>query len=235
LPLPFCSIRIQYSGPPGSAIGEVSSIELKGDLVIDSRLANECDGWAGAGGHPWHLDEETESVMFLTNMGDRPARIGFDVVAGGAHYYLTKLKLQPHETQAIDLRKLRDRQKADFKGNTIPTGATDGSVIWSRLDNVPVRGRLVVLQRHKGISSNYDCGVCDCPADYFLLEVNPSTMALLVSETLRSEAEAVYREHCNGYEWWYYVDAAYSPAVDPSIATVTSDGHVTGRSGAPPL
>jgi len=58
LPLPFCSIRIQYSGARGSAIAEVSSVESKGDLVIDSRFANEGDGWAGSGGHPWHLDEE---------------------------------------------------------------------------------------------------------------------------------------------------------------------------------
>jgi len=74
-------------------VAEVTSLESKGDLVIDSRLANERDGWAGSGGHPWHLDEETESVMFLTSMGDKPARIGFDVVAEGRHYYLTKLKL----------------------------------------------------------------------------------------------------------------------------------------------
>jgi len=58
LPLPFCSIRIQYSGAPGSAIGEVSCIEEKGDLVIDSRLANERDGWVGSGAHPWHLDTD---------------------------------------------------------------------------------------------------------------------------------------------------------------------------------
>ena len=70
LPLLYFSVRIQYSGTPGSVIGEVSSIEEKGDLVIDSRLANEGDGWAGSGAHPWHLDGETESILFLTNMGD---------------------------------------------------------------------------------------------------------------------------------------------------------------------
>ena len=52
LPLPFCSIRVQYSGPPGSVIGEISSIEQKNDMVIDSRMRNEGDGWAGSGGHP---------------------------------------------------------------------------------------------------------------------------------------------------------------------------------------
>src|SRR2546427_12756774 len=64
LPLPYCSIRIQYSGPPGSAIAEVSSIEQREDLVIDTRLANEGDSWAGSGANPWHLDAETESILF---------------------------------------------------------------------------------------------------------------------------------------------------------------------------
>ncbi len=44
LPLPYCSIRIQYSGAPGSVIAEVASVESKSDLVIDGRLANEGDG-----------------------------------------------------------------------------------------------------------------------------------------------------------------------------------------------
>ncbi|MGD0922087.1 MAG: hypothetical protein ABSA70_10020 [Terriglobia bacterium] len=61
-----------------------------------------------------------------------------------------------HEIRAIDLRKVRDAQKPDFQGNKIPAGATDGSVVWSRLDHVPVMGRLVVMQRHKGMASNYD-------------------------------------------------------------------------------
>lgn len=41
----------------------------------------------------------------------------------GVHYFLTTLKLAPHETRAIDLRKLRDAQQSDFKKNKIPAGA----------------------------------------------------------------------------------------------------------------
>lgn len=74
-----CSIRVQYSGAPGSAVAEVSSVDARQDMVIDSRLANEGDGWAGSGAHPWHLDNETDSILFLTNMGDKPARIGFRI------------------------------------------------------------------------------------------------------------------------------------------------------------
>lgn len=86
-------------------------------------MANEGNGWASSGANPWHLDEETESIQFLTNQGDRAVRIGYVVTAGGVNYYLGELKLNPHETRAIDLRKLRDAQEPDFQGNKIPAGA----------------------------------------------------------------------------------------------------------------
>ncbi len=130
LPLPSCSIRVQYSGPPGSAVGEVVSIEQRRNLVIDGRLANEGDGWAGSGASPWHLDKETESILFLTDMSDKPARIGFQVQANGVHYYVTDLKLKAHETRAIDVRLAyggRDVQQLDFKKHVTPANATDGS------------------------------------------------------------------------------------------------------------
>jgi len=126
LPLPFASLHIQYSGAPGSAIVEVSSVDDHQDLVIDSKLADAGDPRTGSGANPWHLDNQTESVLFLTNMGDQPARIGFQVQADGVHYYLTRLALSPHETRAIDLRQLRDAQQADFQGHIIPAQASEG-------------------------------------------------------------------------------------------------------------
>ncbi|MGH9454147.1 MAG: hypothetical protein ACRD2O_09290, partial [Terriglobia bacterium] len=164
LPLPFVSIRIQYSGRAGSMVAELASVDQRQDLVIDSKLENEGWGWSGSGANPWHLDSQTESILFLTNESSQPARIGFTVTACNVHYYLTKLKLQPHETRAINLRLLRDAQAADFKTNKIPAAATDGSVDWIRLDNIPVEGRLVVIERQGGVASNYDCNTCPCPA-----------------------------------------------------------------------
>jgi hypothetical protein len=62
------------------------------------------------------------------------------------------------------------------------------------------------------------------------LELDPSTMTLFVNGTLICDAEGKYQEHCNTYYWWDYVNAAYTSA-NPAIATITSDGLVTGRSG----
>ncbi len=200
LPLPYCSIRMQYSGPPGSAIAEVSSVDQKQDLVVDSRLANDGDGWAGSGAHPWHLDDETESVLFLTDESDLPARIGFQVQANGVHYYLTKLKLNPHETRAIDLRKLRDAQQADFKWNKIPAAATDGSVVWIRLDNLPVAGRLVVIARHRGMASNYDCNTCYCPPSSVACSISPPPPSCLGPHVIMQCTCIVTFQNCNGVD-----------------------------------
>jgi hypothetical protein len=43
----------------------------------------------------------------------------------------------------------------------------------SGLITVRVMGRLVVLQRHRGIASNYDCNRCSCPADYDSCDITP--------------------------------------------------------------
>ncbi len=37
--VPFCSIRIQYSGPPGSVIAQAASVNSAGDLVVDAHMA----------------------------------------------------------------------------------------------------------------------------------------------------------------------------------------------------
>jgi hypothetical protein len=225
LPLPFCSVRIQYAGPPGSVVALVSSIETKGDLVVDSRIANEGNGWAGSGGHPWHLDEETESILFLSNSSDKPARIGFSVGANGVHYCLTQVKLNPHETRAIDIRKLRDAQEADYRGRRIPAGATDGSVSWIRLDNVAVSGRMLVLTRHRGMASGYECWYCDCPPNYIGLYINPGSATLAVGENRQFRAYGIHQD-CNGWLWDFdvtYGDNVGSTAwssYSPSVATV---------------
>ncbi len=73
------------------------------------------------------------------------------------------MNLNAPDTHVVKIPKLRDAKKPDFRGNTLLANATDGSVLWIRLDDVPVMGRLVVMQRHKGMASNYDCGGT-CPS-----------------------------------------------------------------------
>lgn len=194
LPLPHCSIRLQYSGEPGSVVAEVSSVEQKQGMVVDSKLENEGNGWAGSGGNPWHLDEETESVLFLTDLGDKPARIGMKVWANGVDYYVTNLKLNPHETRAIDLRQLRDAQRPDFRKDKIPAAATDGSVLWIRLDNVPVMGTLHVTNRPSSIrlfGRPWICSMRPAPSPYCA----PTSKGFVAAEATSAGLQAPKRHY----------------------------------------
>lgn len=196
LPLPFCSARIQYSGAPGSMQAQVTSVEARGNLVVDSHVQNEGNSWAGSGANPWHLDDNTESIVFLTNESDKPARVGFAVTANDVHYFLTELRLSPHETRAIDLRHLRDAQIPDYKNHLIPANATDGSVTWNRTDNVAIMGRLMVISRNAGMASNYDCCTNYCPNILLAYsgDMSPTTAAFGVGDGQQYDFTVTYQD-----------------------------------------
>ncbi|MBZ5668825.1 MAG: hypothetical protein LAO04_03750 [Acidobacteriia bacterium] len=231
--LPYVSIRIQHSGAPGSMVAEVSSVEQQKDLVVDAKVQNEGNGWAGSGGNPWHLDKDTESYEFLTNMGDKPVRIGFKVWADGQIFYLGSLELVPHETRMIDLRKLRDAQGTDLEKHQIPAGATDGSVLWLRLDNVPVMGRLAVITRHGGMASSYDCCLCGCPGQYnYTLLIPVITCPITVAVGNQVHGQVWYSPACGGT--YYYFDMTTSlgwSSTNTSVFTLNNSspkGLLTG-------
>jgi hypothetical protein len=140
-------------------------------------------------------------------MGDKPARIGYRVWADGQNYFLDSLELLPHETRMIDLRKLRDAQEADFLKHTIHAGATDGSVLWIRLDNVPVMGRVAEITRHGGVASSYDCCMCACPGQHEYTTVAPREPPVPSAWGLRTRTRRRRRSSrpCGGRQYYYSI------------------------------
>jgi hypothetical protein len=198
-------------------------------LVVDSIVQNEGNGWAGSGANPWHLDPDTESILFLTNESAQPAHIGFQITASGSpSYFLNKLLLNPYETRAIDIRKLRDAQQPDFRGNLIPAAATDGSVNWVRLDNLPVLGRMMQIHRQGEMTSSYDCGTCPCPPNYDPSSnyINPSTLYQLVGTNGTMRLFAAFK-NCNGCDIYYdYTTSASWTSGNTTIASINGTGLI---------
>jgi hypothetical protein len=150
---------------------------------------------------------------------------------GDTHYYLTSLMLAPHETRAIDLRQLRDAQVADFKKNKIPAGATDGSVNWVRLDNVPVMGRVAVVTNTAGLASSYDCCTCPCALSFMgLVTVSPASFALLPTETEALGGSSKFAD-CNYYVYWYDT-TSWAGWSSSDTSVVTMDTSVIGQANA---
>jgi len=149
LPLPFCSIRIQHNGPPGSLMAEVTSLNESSGKVNQIVVANEGNGYAGSLVSYWSFDEKTDFIVFLTNMGDKPCQMAFRIDAGGVDYYFQAPVLRARETLYINLRDMRDKQEPDPMGHTMPPDVTEGRLFYNRLDNVPMMGRVVVVPRKK--------------------------------------------------------------------------------------
>jgi len=142
----------------------------------------------------------------------------------------------PRETRAVDLRKLRDEQKPDFRRSNIPPSASDGSIIWIRHDNVPVMGRLVVLQQHRGLVSNYDCSICICEPYFKALKICPTggcppqIVDVPLSDITEAYGGASYENQCSTYQWSEEVHCDYGmwSSDNPATASVDADGKVTG-------
>jgi hypothetical protein len=149
LPLPYCAIRIQYNGPPGSLIGTVTTIEENSGKFSDTHARNEGDGYAGGLASYWSFDDATDDIVFFTNMGDKVCRILLSVEAGGVQHVVPRLQVGPHETAYVNLRELRDKQEPDSQGHKIPSNATSGRLEFLRMDNMPLEGRILEVPTKK--------------------------------------------------------------------------------------
>jgi hypothetical protein len=231
-PVPYASIGIQYSGAPGSVIAEVASIEQNGVRVVGSNAVNAGNNFAGSGAHAWHLNAQTESILYLSNLGNQECPIGLRVQANGVTYHVTDLRLKAHETRAISLRQLRDAQKPDFKGHKIPAAATDGSVLWARLKNLPVTGTLDVVTNGELVTPEQS-GSCCCPANYQGLSLTPQSPILEPGATLQFAATLSTMD-CNGvyyYSNWTSLVTWSSSATN--IATVNAPtGLLTAKNSS---
>ena len=232
-PVPHASIRIQYSGPPGSVIAEVASIDQRGEVAVSGYAENAGNNFAGSGAHAWHLDSQTESILYLSNLGEQECPIGMRVQAKGVPYYVTDVRLKAHETRQISLRQLRDAQKADFKGHKISADATDGTVLWTRLKNLPVTGQLDVVSNGELVTPELSSGCC-CPANYQGLSITPAYPYMQAGTQLQLTATLATMD-CNGvYNYFDWTDGVLWTSSATTVATVnnsTAPGLVTAVAG----
>jgi hypothetical protein len=116
-------------------------------------------------------------------------------------------------------------QQPDFKKNKIPAAATDGSVGWIRIDNVPVMGRLAVIARHGGVASSFDCCVCICPAYYteYMEMTSAPVCPIGVGATSQQGAQAQFQVECS--QSTYYqdeTDVSSWSSTNPAVFTLNS-------------
>ncbi|MFI5175755.1 MAG: Ig-like domain-containing protein, partial [Terriglobia bacterium] len=146
--------------------------------------------------------------------------------------------------------QLRDSQKEDFRKNKIPLSATDGIVKWVRLDNVPVIGQFIGLNRaqksvddasqKRNVGGNHSptspnllitpeiYGDCPCPSDYQEIYVpSPICWRMMFGDTCAWTSSGEWVS-CQGDEYFFDVtfDSSWSSS-NTSVATVDYTALVT--------
>jgi hypothetical protein len=151
------SLELKHTGHPGSVVAHFSSVEVNTSQVFDVPLRDMATSRTNAWNYPWVLDEEYNSVVYISNMTreEHPVEICLMFPDGGG-YQLDLPPLQGGETRAIDLKRLRATAGPDVNGDEMPRRQGRGMFMWKER-RPGLIGRAVVYSARGGISHNMSC------------------------------------------------------------------------------
>lgn len=183
-------IRVRYTAAPGSVTGYAASLMGDQGILYRVPLLDAGAHFSSAGTYPWDLQDDQDTIFYVANLTSQPQM---------QHYYLTSQKeivhfsgfttLQPGESIAVDIARLRDQQEIDQDGRTVPLDAINGQIHWSVLGTeVGLDARIEQIDRSLGGAASFDCRAC-CN-DLVFTEPLPSSTDALDSSTLDSGAPA---------------------------------------------
>ncbi len=195
------SVQIDNSGPAGSLIGALNSIDRASQLCSDVPLRDSGPRQKSAGSYPWRLDGDYTSIASITNVSSVPAHFTVYITHEGGKYVLNPIKLAPGETAIFDFKKIRDEKIKDGAGQVIPASASGGQFYWSIWGGGPsarLIGRNEVVSASNWVSSSFSCGLC-CPNSYLYGRTEPASFDLEID--LAQIIRVIARERtCYGEE-----------------------------------
>ena len=173
-------IGIHYTGEPGSVLAYWFSVDRSGSLVVETPLRSPAT-LPQAGSNPWSLEGDSTSVLYVKNTATISGSFVAELFYRGGEYMVGMRTVDPGETAAIDIRKLRDEQMPDVNGNKLPLDVTVGQINWRTRNGSPrLIGRVNTMSISKGLANNMSCSACcNCPSDVSL-SLTPTSWSGLV-------------------------------------------------------
>lgn len=217
------SVQVLNSGAPGSLIGAAYSTDRESQLTHDVPLRDSGKIRNATGSYPWRVDQDYSTVAVITNIGNQAARFQVEIRYPGGPYSVKQRELAVGETATFDLRQMRDEQKPDRVGKTLPRDLERGQFHWS-LVNTPgeprIIGRAEVVSRAESVSSSYSCPTC-CPDSGNGGSFNPNAYTLAVNGFVYTGAQGQYYD-C--YSNWYTGSLMFSSmwTDNTSVATINA-------------
>src|SRR6185295_16082558 len=67
-------LRVEYTGAPGSIIGSLTSVDRSQSIVVDAPFFSRSERAGLGGNHPFRLDENSQSMLYLTNITGKSSK-----------------------------------------------------------------------------------------------------------------------------------------------------------------
>lgn len=162
-PVLEAGVEIAYDAAPGALIALLTSVDQSGDYAFEVPIKDpSAIGEMPQGVYPWTLENGVVSTLHLKNYTDKKQLARLEVRFAGGTYSPKMLVLAPHQTMAIDIRKLRDSQTPDEHGQVIPASVTHGQLWWGPRANKTIIGRNEEVNITHGIARSFSCGNMCC-------------------------------------------------------------------------
>jgi hypothetical protein len=160
-------LEIKYTGAPGSVIASASSVSWSGNHVFALPMKDPQGGLSSSGGYPWFIGESTSTVVFIKNVTNEPQDFILSLIHAGGTWRLKPRLIDPQQTIAIDVKKIRDSQEKGVDGDLMPPEVISGHVSWGvRGKNAKALiGRAQMVDFENGTASTYECQ-CPCPPNW---------------------------------------------------------------------
>ena len=224
-PVDDAGVDIEYSAAPGSVIARIVSFDRTQDFSFDVPMKDPLAEMMGVntGGYPWRLDGGYNTVVHLKNSTAKPVDAIMQIRYDEGNYNPELIKLGPHQTVAVDIRRLRDAQQRDIRGGVMPRDVISGQVKWIEMEPGSLIGRAEVVNVGEGTASSFSCGGGGCGASFSGSTFSPSPVAGAAGGSGQAMAQE-WDKDSNGTMYGPY-DKTGSPTTwtssDTSVATVT--------------
>ena len=144
-----------------------------------------------------------------------------------AHYIPDGFDLQPYQTIAVDIKKLRDSKQPDGQGHLIPSDATQGQLVWMQQTPYTVIGRAEGTNVAAGTSRSFSCITGCCNYFWSDFSLSPDPMDGLVGDGGQFSATNIGTDCFDNGFIWYNVQAKATSwtTTNAAVATVSTSGY----------
>jgi hypothetical protein len=219
-------LKIESTGPPGSLVAGLSSIDESQNIEVDVPLVSRSERSGEGGNHPFRLDKGFRSIAYLTNIAQKPTKVAVIVFHEGGMYLPELMSVAAGATVAIDLGQLRDSQVKDIQGRTLPANLAQGQVFWHPHQAEALIGRVVTFDKSGGTACNFSCPNC-CQLEPGEIDILPSPLAAEFGDFYQLTVNE-WDTYCGQYHVgpYNYTNSVNYSCDNTSVCTVSSGGGV---------